>query len=226
MEAVISVVMLLLGIIAIIFGVMARKKAALIMNTPTSKIGDIKTAGFYEIKGRIDCENPISLPNWDIDCVWYNFKVEEKEQYTDREGKRRTRWRTLDNRTESRTFKVTDRSGTISVIPRGADLDGTTKDYSNVEAPGFLTSFLGGRQTLGQKVTANYIETGSAVYVLGQVTGSQNNLSFVSGGEAFIISTRSEEEVLSGEETTYSLAIGGGLIALVASFMAFLMAMR
>ena len=217
MVGVISLTCLILGIVATVFGVIARKKAGLIMDTPTSQIGTIQTPGFYEINGRIDCMNPVFLPNWDIPCVWFTYKVEAKEAYTDREGHRQTRWHTLDNQTRSAQFQVVDESGSITVNPQGADLDGTSKDYNGTQSSGLMGSLLGGHESLGQRVTSAYLEVGSSAYVLGKVAGSGGNLSFVSGGAAYIISNRSEEQVLAGEETTYSMAIGGGIISLLVS---------
>ena len=223
--AIASVCFLIVGLIAIAYGLQARKKAALISETPTTRTDKIKTAGFYEVKGKVRCERPVLVPNWDTQCVWYHFKVEEKVQYR-REGRTETRWRTVDERSASCPFQVEDKGGTIWVNPDGADLDGRTRSYDSHQTPGFLSALFSSRQTVGQRVTVNYLEIGDNVYVLGRVAHEGQGLTFVKGGEAFIISNKSEEQVLGSEETTTYLAIGGGIVSFVISFITFLMHMR
>ncbi len=220
-----SVLFLIVGIIAIVYGMQARKKAALISETPTTRTNKIQTAGFYEVKGKVRCEQPISVPNWDTQCVWYNFTVEEKVQYRS-DGHTKTRWRTVDSRTESCSFQVEDKGGTIWVNPKGADLDGNSRSYDGSKAPSFMMSLFSNRQSLGQRVTAKYLEVGSPVYVLGRVQREGRGLTFVEGGEAFIVSNKSEEQVLGSEETTTYVAIGGGIVSFIVSFVTFLFWMK
>jgi len=226
MYGTISIVLLLLGIAAIAYGFIARKKHALISDTPTTKTANIKKEGFFEVKGRVICQNPVSVPNWGIDCVWYNFEAEEKIQYEDDEGRRQTKWRTVDSQSNQCSFQVKDQSGEIWVNPSGAELDGKKKEYNESNVPGFMSSLLSSSQSVGSRVTANYLEVGSFVYVLGKVANNNGNLSFVSGGEAFIISNKSEEEVLSSKANTFTFALAGGFIALIASFATMLIWMR
>lgn len=213
------------GLIAIVYGLQARKKAALISETPTTRTDKIKTAGFYEVKGKVRCERPVSVPNWDTQCVWYHFKVEEKVEYR-REGRRETRWRTVDSKSQSCPFQVEDKGGTIWVNPEGADLDGRCRSYDSHQTPGFLEMMFSSRRTLGTRVTANYLEVGDSVYVLGRVAREGQGLTFVKGGEAFIVSNKSEEQVLGSQETTTYLAIGGGIVSFIISFITFLTHMR
>ena len=232
MEFVIPI-FLIIGIIALVYGLKCRRTARLITDTPTTPAGKISTPGFYEVKGKIVAERTVTMPAWATQVVWYTYKVEEKYEYRDRRTNRmRTEWRTLQNQTERCSFKVEDSSGSIWVNPVGAEVDGTSRGHDqstssgllgSLTAPsgggGILSSVLGGGRSLGQRVTAEYLEPGSSVYALGRVQRESHGLSFVTGGEVFIISNKGEQEVLGRRESAYLAGLIGGGIAIAISLL-------
>ena len=226
MYGTISIVLLLLGIAAIAYGFMARKKATLIINTPTTRTDRIKRPGFYEVEGIVTASNPIHIEGWGMNCVWYKFCVEEKVEHQDSDGYRQTRWRTIDSRSDMCPFQVKDKGGTINVIPNGAEIEGKRQTYDGQKTPGFLETMFSNRRTLGTRTTIDYLPVDSHVYVLGKVDTNQGQLSFQQGGDAFIISDKTETEILGARETTFYMACAGGGVALLSSFISFLMYMR
>ena len=225
--AIIGLVLLVAAGAAAFYGRSLHATTALMDATPTTPCGKIRTAGFYEVNGVVECDNPMKLPEFDIACVWWRVRVEERirERSSSGHGHGHTRWRVVEERSERRPFRVTDRSGSVAVAPKGAEMDGATKSWEQGKTPGILTALLGGRRVEGERTTVEYLETGRRVYLIGRVEKAAGEPCFVEGGPEFIISSRSEEELKSSKGMWATLALVGaallgiaGLIVLVRAF--------
>lgn len=108
-----------LGIFLFIAGFISLKKKRLIENIPTSKIRSI-AMGLVEINGEtVPAQKKVlKSPFSNKDCVYYDYTV---EQYT-RSGKR-SRWVTIRRGTDSIPFYLKDKTGSVLVEPKGADID-------------------------------------------------------------------------------------------------------
>ena len=77
------------------------------------------------------------------------------------------------------------------------------------------------RWTSKMRVIINYLPVGARVYVLGRVERQKSGLCFVKGGETFIISTKREDELLSGKSFHYKLYLSAGIALLLISLVCF-----
>ena len=76
--------------------------------------------GLTELSGEIEMapgEDPIEAPHSYRECVWYDFRVEEKR----RSGKK-TRWVTIEERQAGAPFLCRDDAGTLRVDPGDAEI--------------------------------------------------------------------------------------------------------
>jgi hypothetical protein len=105
-------------------GLRARRRAALIRETPTSNIG-MATGGYSELEGRVEAAGGESLaaPLTRTPCVWYFARVERWT--TDSDGD--SSWRTIFKETSGAPFLLRDATGTCMVVPVGAGVTPTDK---------------------------------------------------------------------------------------------------
>lgn len=89
----------------------------LIQDTPTSRIRSA-AQGYVEFEGWATASSsaPILSPLTQTQCVWYRYKVEERE--TDNKGN--TRWSTVRSGTSSHLFLLDDNTGECVIDPDGA----------------------------------------------------------------------------------------------------------
>jgi hypothetical protein len=191
-----------------------------------------------EVKGTVQCGSPLISELAKADCVYYAMRVtrEYEETYwdTDSNGNRVQRTRrggdTVAQNTRSVPFYVRDESGTIKVNPEGASYV-TEKAYSRFEPGeasgqslriGGLTINLGGiigntnRRTIGYRYEEDIIPLNRDVYVLGEAADASGELCLQkpSGkGKKFIISVKSEEELIRGAKGAMTVLL---ILALVA----------
>ncbi|MGH8528968.1 MAG: GIDE domain-containing protein [Nevskiales bacterium] len=97
-------------------------KARLILDTPTSKIRSA-AQGYLELEGdgRLLPGDPIRCPLSGTRCIWWRYIIEEK-QTTYRNGRRESRWTTIDQKTSDSIFELEDETGSCIVDPAGADV--------------------------------------------------------------------------------------------------------
>lgn len=86
----------------------------LMQDTPTSRIRSA-AQGYVELEGYAAASpsSPVFSPLTHTECVWYQFKVEERE--TDNKGN--THWRTVRSGTSSHLFLLDDNTGECVIDP-------------------------------------------------------------------------------------------------------------
>lgn len=178
----------------------------------------------------------LKAPHSDAEAVWHRSTVthrywEMEQRHTD--GKthydRVEREETVSDITSAAPFAVTDGTGQILVAPEGADVDAPERVVDRFEQQvgdggpggllaGVLTGVLrSGSQsgTLGFRYEEWIIRPGARLYVHGEVADGTGRLTFAKPQKGrFVISTRSEEEIV-GDAQRYARwsAIGAGVAA-------------
>mgnify|MGYP000939267301 CR=1 FL=1 len=196
------------------------------------EIGAGSFSQFVEIKGKISAENPLVSELAKVQCVHYSMQVkrEWEETYWDRDSEGRSVQRTrrgsdiVASNTRSTPFEVNDGSGSIRVDPAGAELI-TEKAFSQFqpgEAQGTTLrigslsfniggiALGGGRRTLGYRYEEQVIPVNRDIYILGEATDSAGTLTVQKPsekGKKFIVSVKSEEEIMKGINTTKTLLL-------------------
>jgi hypothetical protein len=129
-EAVILAIGLLLAALCLWGGFRAARKRRLIADLPTSRTSGV-FIGLVELKGTVESEQPLVSFLAEAPCVWYTWSIEEHwsrtvtEQYTDSQGKRKTRtrhesgWERVADGHEQSLFYLRDDDGVIRINPAG-----------------------------------------------------------------------------------------------------------
>ena len=176
-----------------------------------------------EVKGVVECPDPLKAEMSGTDCIWYRSTVtrEYEESYTEKDSNGNTRngtrrgSETVSTNERRLPFLVRDSTGTIEVDPEGATMDGE-RVLSKFEQGERGTSIrLGsfsmnigaigsGRRTLGYKLEEWAVPTGRNVYVLGEAKDDGGRLRVgkpgTKGGH-FLISLKSEEQLVKAAKT-------------------------
>ena len=204
-----------------------------------------------EVKGTIKCDQPLISEIARQPCVYYAMKVtrEFEETYWDTDSRSHNRVRrtrrgsdTVASNSQRVEFFVEDASGRLRVDPTGADIDavkvvdkyepaeqqagGPTLTFGglSLNLGGMLTA--SGSHTLGYRSSESILPLDRRVYVLGEASDASGELKIQASrekGKRFIISLRSEEELVRSAESTirwlfYSAVACGvlGVLAIVA----------
>jgi hypothetical protein len=96
------------------------KRTRLIEDMPTSRLrsaaqGYIEVEGIARLMEGPEIVSPLSATR----CVWWRYKVEEKQTDSDR-GTRRSHWATIESALSDDSFLLDDGTGTCVVDPAGA----------------------------------------------------------------------------------------------------------
>lgn len=210
-----------------------------------AEIGPGSFTKIAELKGTIASEAPLKAEMSGSACVWYRSTVtrEYEESYTERDsdGKTRSGTRrgseTVSSNERRISFMVRDETGSVEVDPEGASLDGVQVlsrfeqgDVGPAIAIGgfrlSLGALTGGRRTIGYKLEERALLLGTRIYVLGEARDDGGRLRVskpAAKGGRFIISSKSEEQLLASAKTgSRTLNIlsalflaGGAVIALL-----------
>lgn len=198
-----------------------------------------------EVRGNVICEKPLIAELSGEKCIFFSRIIEEEYEeiyhVEDDDGSRQQKKR-IDTRVVSKIdryvdFKVNDGSGEITVIPEGADIDSFQifEDYKPYDGDIEYTS--GNykytpthldrgkdRAVLGYRFSEFVLPIDQSVYVLGETGNEDDNLVIRKSREKdkpYIISNRSEEELVNEKDTAVTvklvvaiilLAVGGFLI--------------
>ncbi|GAB1433776.1 hypothetical protein MASR2M29_24200 [Spirochaetota bacterium] len=195
-----------------------------------------------ELKGVAESGQSLKSEMTAEPCVWYRSVVtrEYEENYTERDSDGKTTTRTrrgseiVSSNERSIAFALRDASGSITVDPDGASID-SVKVLSRFENGELGTGFsIGsfrfsvgvpgrGRRTLGYKMEEFILPLGKDLYVLGEARDESGKLKVgkpSKKGARFIISTKSEEELLKAAKggqkglNIAAIALGIGAIAM------------
>ena len=218
-------VYVVLGILACFLGVLLFRYghaqgtlADVIAETPTTPICGIRDFGRYEVKGVVECDRPLLAPVTSDPCVWYRITI--TETYVDQSHGRRNRsshrTQVVRNDQSDVPFRVKDDTGVFTVFPSGATVYATEVE-NRTERPGLLGSLLAPVGSVTSRHTfVEAILIGSPIYVLGEVQPSGEGNAFRKGDDdsPFVVSVKSEEELLSQASVWAKVAmVAGGLLA-------------
>ncbi len=212
-----------------VYGWMVYQRKRLIESIPTSTIRSL-ALGLVEISGRVQPEESLlSAPFSGLPCVFYSYAVEERVG----SGKN-ARWETIAKGTSEQPFFASDATGHVLVVPLGAELilpdEHTYRNSWLGELPpttiaglnrlGISTERWMGSKTL--RCRESFILPEEQVYVLGTAHEHQGASARVenpariyigsSRDHEFIISDRSEKELLSRLRWQVLASFVGGLI--------------
>ncbi|RPJ07523.1 MAG: E3 ubiquitin ligase, partial [Spirochaetaceae bacterium] len=192
-----------------------------------------------EIKGKSTCASPLVSELAKVSCAYYSMRVsrEYEETYwdTDSNGHRVQKTRrgsdTVAQNTRFVPFYIEDATGKMRVNPDGATFV-TEKAFSHFEPGevhgpslsfGGLTialsnTLLGGAstRTLGYRYEEDVIPLEKNLYVMGEASDSQGELAIQKPSDKknrFLISVKSEEELIRSSTSTMTGLLVGSLIS-------------
>lgn len=160
-------------------GFRSLRRKRLIENTPTSKVKGV-FLGHVEVKGKVTCERPLTSYLSERPCVHFSYSVsEEWETWVtekDSQGKeqrvRKSGWTTVAAGGRQIPFGVEDETGTLHVVPDGADVHASrvVDQYCDGSSPLYYGK--GPRQHIVDSTGRRHfqevaIEPGHEAYVMG-----------------------------------------------------------
>lgn len=157
-------------------------RARFIEDTPTSRVRSA-AQGYVELNGvgRLMTGPPIVSPLSGVTCTWYSYKVEEKNEYYDGRGNRRSRWQTIRAETSGDLFLLADATGVCVIDPEGAEVTPAIKErwYGDMPmwTPGVLRGRTGWFANGRYRYTERRMHPGDALYAIGEfrtVGGAQD----------------------------------------------------
>jgi hypothetical protein len=190
---------------------------------------DVGPGGFskvLEIKGLSKSDNPLTSEIAKQQCVYYSMSVireyEETYQEKDSNGNYVTKTRraedTISSNTQSIPFYVEDDTGKVLVNPNGASIDaqqvvdkfepGERQAGASLSFGAFsitLSAPASPTRTLGYRFRESIIPLDRKLYVLGEATDTSGELAIQrprEKGKKFIVSMKSEEELVRSAEST------------------------
>lgn len=115
-------VLALLSLIGAVMAWLKLLKGRQIQDTPTSKIRSA-AQGYVELEGiaRMLPGDPVVSPLSGQQCCWWKYAVEEKRT-TYSNGRRSTRWATIESACSDDLFQLVDETGDCVVDPDGASI--------------------------------------------------------------------------------------------------------
>jgi hypothetical protein len=246
---------LILAAVGMIFGSRAQKrKLGNIKMTQTSTAAELAElaaavakdigAGSFnqvtEVKGTIECADPLVSELSQTRCVYYTMSVNREYEETywenDDKGNRVQRTRrgseSVASNTRHVSFQVRDATGAIEVDPDGASIvdEKVMSDFKpgDMQGPGFRIgsfnfnpggfSLSGGRRTLGYRFEESAVPVGRAIYVLGEAVDSNGRLHVQKPekkGSSFIVSLKTEEQLVKGATSSAKGLVIAAVIAAV-----------
>ena len=167
----------------------AFQRKRLIEDTPTALIRSAPQ-GYVELQGqaRLMDGDQIYARLSNRLCVWYKYKVEQRQRRRDSNGSQRSSWVTLERETSEDMFYLEDATGVCAVDPEGATVTPahTHVWYGSSRIPGRYHEDDGswwargiGQMTGNYRYTEHRIEPGDLLYALGDfVTHGSGGSSF------------------------------------------------
>lgn len=174
-----------------------------------------------------------------VECVWHRHVVTHKYWDVDRDSKGRRRRRRASEKvadhTSERGFGLRDDTGALAIDPKGAEVDHAEKVHerfeegsgsagTSIELGGFSINLGGGSRTIGYQYEEWAVRPDQQLFVLGDVVDQGERLVMVKPTEGpYVVSTRSEEQVLQSEtqkRTWFSVCAGVAAVAGVALLVA------
>ena len=204
--------------IALWLSLRACRRRRLIDNLPTSKTQGV-FIGLVEIKGMVECEQPLESYLAQVPCVYYSYDIEESwsRQVTETEsdGKGGTRtvtrtesgWTSVASETQSTPFYLKDDTGHLLIQPEGARIEAIGV-YSETCTP--MNALYYGKGPAGgimnsdhmRRFTETAIPLQAPLFVVGQARERKDivapEIAADPQASEFLISTRTEAQISSG----------------------------
>ena len=209
---------LLIAIFSLVASLRADRRKRLIDNLPTSKTQGV-FIGLVELKGTVQCEQPLVSYLAGAQCVYYSFDVEERwsrwvtETVSDGKGGTRTitrqesGWTSVASRVESTPFYVQDDTGSLLVRPEGARIEALgvfSETCSPMNALYYAKGPAGGIMNSDhvRRFSETAIPLQAPLFIIGQARERQDvvapEIAVDPNAREFLISVRTEEQVSSG----------------------------
>lgn len=200
---------------------------------------------FVELKGTISADNLVETPFSNRKVAYCESIVsqvtESKEQYRDSNGNMRTRVNkhenTISNEKSSQDISIVDNSSNESVVleinASGCKLD-IPKTFDRFEQKGNLGNYRYfnsfslnrfGAETLGFKLTEKTINENQNIYAIGEAFKVGNKIHIgkpQDNKKPFIVTTKSEEDLINTSNKNAMIALIGGIIAIVIGVVMFI----
>jgi hypothetical protein len=159
----------------------------------------------------------LTAPASERPCAWYRLTISERHRRVERDSKGRTTTReeerVVSDERSSDPITLADATGTVTVEPKGADIDRSLETHNRVQPPpsgaGSRISFAGMSVDIGSRDGLIGIRTREQIlpleadlYVLGGA-GARDGTGVIGQPREglFVISTRSAEELARGART-------------------------
>ena len=209
---------LLIAVIALWLSLRACKRRRLIDNLPTSKTQGV-FIGLVELKGTVECEQPLESYLAQVPCVYYSYDIEEQWSRlvteTEDDGKGGTRtvtrresgWTSVASETEMTPFYLQDDTGHLLIRPEGARIEAlgvfsqecsmaSDLYYAKGPAGGIIDS------DGVRRFTETAIPLQAPLFVVGQARERKDivapEIAADPQASDYLISTRTEEQISSG----------------------------
>lgn len=200
---------------------------------------------FVELKGKVVSDNLVETPFSNRKVAYCESKLaqvtENKEQYRDNNGNIRTRVNKQENNISdeqtSQEISMVDNSGNQEVVLEingvGCKLD-IPKTFDRFEPKSNLTNYRYfnsfswnryGAETLGFKMTENTIEANQNLYVIGEAfkVGDKIHIGKPQDNKKpFIVTTKSEEDMINKSNQNSLFLLIGGIVAIVIGLVMFI----
>ena len=159
------------------YAMLIRKRV--LEDTPTALVRSAHQ-GYVELQGHSELMDgvPIVAPLSARPCVWYQYRVEERQRRHSGTSNR-SEWRTIEKGTSDSLFYLVDSTGRCAVDPEGANVTPSARDvwYGNTRHPGRVVQSEGwlrvtGLNQIGRRYryTESVILPGDPLYALGDFT--------------------------------------------------------
>ena len=200
---------------------------------------------FVELKGKIVSNNPVQGPYSKKTVAYCDSKliqvVETREEYRDNNNNLRTRTikheNVLSNQKTSENLNMKDETSEDSIIleinATGCELDipetfNKFENKSNLRNYDYFRSFSLDRissDTLGFKMVERTIDINQNIYVIGEAFRVGNTIHIgkpMDDKKPFIVSTKSEEDLINNSKRKTMLLLIGGIISIVIGIFMFI----
>jgi hypothetical protein len=183
----VGIVLLLLGLVALVIGLLQRRVAAKITGTPFVKTGDLARGGpslaspkgLVSVQGNVVCQQPLLAPMSGTPCVYCEVKVTSKWK----EGET-VKEKTLQEDKRAAQFAIDDGSGPIWIDATEGGAFDPTKSSTQTQKAGLIGGLTGqelmfgnfklstGALSLGTEFTVReeYMPVVPQLYALGRFT--------------------------------------------------------
>ncbi|MBF0119467.1 MAG: AMIN domain-containing protein [Desulfobacterales bacterium] len=189
-------------------------------------------AQYTEIKGAAVTDRPMISQFTKKECVYYRSQVtrEWQEEVEDTDSKTGETRRRMERRSEvmadnvnSPDFWVDDGTGKLKIRPSGSQIeamqvfDSFMPQNDPMLISKFNLSFLPHTNTIGYRLKEWIIPTNQSLYIIGEISDKDGELSLKKPQDkrTFIVSTKSENELIESSQKKILLATIGAIICFI-----------